>query len=324
MFCGHRGFRESFARYLELQNAAAPLRVRNSAELANNYYNVASLFYELGWGESFHFASRWKNESRAEAIRRVEYQVALILGLGPGQTVLDVGCGIGGPMRNIARFAGCRVLGVNQNEGQVTRCRALNKAYHLADLCEVIQADMLRIPIPDKQMDAAYAIEATVHVPLKDVYTEVYRILKPGGMFYSIEWVLLDRFDEKNPFHFEKRRAIEIGNGIAMLPTIKDVLGAARSSDFEVLHSHIADERKDIPWYAPLLPRLLSVEELRHSLLVQKSSQLLLRLLGFCGFLPREAAAVSGILQAGASGLVQAGQAGIFTPSFCILCRKTG
>jgi len=35
--------------------------------------------------------------------------------------VLDVGCGVGGPLRNIARFTGAKIIGLNNNEFQVRR-----------------------------------------------------------------------------------------------------------------------------------------------------------------------------------------------------------
>lgn len=35
--------------------------------------------------------------------------------------VLDVGCGIGGPMRNICKFTGCDVTGLTLNQYQVDR-----------------------------------------------------------------------------------------------------------------------------------------------------------------------------------------------------------
>lgn len=83
----------------------AGLEGRNSSytTLVNSYYELATLFYEWGWGQSFHFAYQLKGESFKEAIARHEYFLAGRLGVNEGQKVIDVGCGIGGPMRNIAR-----------------------------------------------------------------------------------------------------------------------------------------------------------------------------------------------------------------------------
>ncbi|KAL2478349.1 Cycloartenol-C-24-methyltransferase [Forsythia ovata] len=87
----------------------------------NKYYDLVTSFYEYGWGESFHFAPRWKGESLRESIKRNQHFLALQLGLKPGQKVLDVGCGIGGPLREIARFSSTSVTGLNNNEYQIER-----------------------------------------------------------------------------------------------------------------------------------------------------------------------------------------------------------
>ncbi|TVU41833.1 hypothetical protein EJB05_15388, partial [Eragrostis curvula] len=79
-------------------------RKSNYTDMVNKYYDLATSFYEYGWGESFHFAHRWSGESLRESIKRHEHFLALQLGLKPGMKVLDVGCGIGGPLREIARF----------------------------------------------------------------------------------------------------------------------------------------------------------------------------------------------------------------------------
>ncbi len=62
---------------------------RNSAysKLVNYYYELATLFYEVGWCASFHFAYRLAGESFAESIRRHEYYLAGWLGLKPGAKV---------------------------------------------------------------------------------------------------------------------------------------------------------------------------------------------------------------------------------------------
>ena len=72
----------------------------------------------LGWGQSFHFATKYKGESFEASIARHEYYLASRIGIKKGDVVLDVGCGVGGPLRNIARFTGAKVIGLNNNEFQ--------------------------------------------------------------------------------------------------------------------------------------------------------------------------------------------------------------
>jgi 2-polyprenyl-3-methyl-5-hydroxy-6-metoxy-1,4-benzoquinol methylase len=55
-------------------------------------------------------------ETSKSAIARHEYFLAGRLGVKKGSRVLDCGCGIGGPMRNIARFTRAKITGVTLNE----------------------------------------------------------------------------------------------------------------------------------------------------------------------------------------------------------------
>jgi len=48
---------------------------------------VVTDFYEYGWGHSFHFASRFKDEAFQESLKRSEYFMASKLGLKPGMKV---------------------------------------------------------------------------------------------------------------------------------------------------------------------------------------------------------------------------------------------
>jgi len=162
--------------------------VRNSAyaKLVNSYYELATLFYEVGWGSSFHFSYRMMGESFAEGIRRHEYYLASFLGgLKPGSKVLDVGCGIGGPYRNIARFTGWNITGITLNEHQVQRGNTLNKNQGLAGQCQSVQGDFMKLPFPDASFDGVYAIEATCHAPHR-YYRTYYRIPVYSILCYAV------------------------------------------------------------------------------------------------------------------------------------------
>ena len=101
-------------------------RHRDYAQMVNQYYDLATDFYERGWGQSFHFAPRFEGEAFAASLARHEHYLALRLGLTAGQTALDVGCGVGGPMRAIARFSGASVDGINNNDYQLEKLGRYN------------------------------------------------------------------------------------------------------------------------------------------------------------------------------------------------------
>ena len=60
---------------------------KHSQPIVNIFYNIVTDFYEYGWGDAFHFAARFKNESFKESIARHEYFLALKLNLTPKDKV---------------------------------------------------------------------------------------------------------------------------------------------------------------------------------------------------------------------------------------------
>jgi len=100
-------------------------RESDYATLVDSYYDLATDFYEWGWGSSFHFATRQAHESFRESILRHEHYLAGKLGVKPGEHILDCGCGIGGPARNIHRFSGAKITAVTLNQSQVNRGNVL-------------------------------------------------------------------------------------------------------------------------------------------------------------------------------------------------------
>ena len=145
--------------------------------LVNHYYDLATDFYEFGWGQSFHFAPRLRGESFKESLLRHEYFLADQLSLKPGMQVIDLGCGIGGPMRTLARYSGASFVGLNNNAYQIKRAEA--QSQDIQSLCRFIHGDFMQIPEDDNSYDAAIAIESMPHAPDKTAaFREVFRILR--------------------------------------------------------------------------------------------------------------------------------------------------
>ena len=72
-------------------------------DIAESFYNLATDFYEYGWGDSFHFGFRKQGEPHTIAIQNSQHFVSQKLMVTDMDEVLDMGCGIGGPLRGVVR-----------------------------------------------------------------------------------------------------------------------------------------------------------------------------------------------------------------------------
>ena len=99
-----------------------------------------------------------------------------------------------------------------------------------------------------------YAIEATCHAPtFEGVYGEIFKVLKPGGVFGVYEWVMTDRYDASNPEHRKIAHEIELGDGIPEMRGYDNARQALIKVGFEIENEEDLAEREDyVPWYYPL------------------------------------------------------------------------
>lgn len=67
------------------------------------------------------------------------------MNLRPGMRVLDVGCGVGGPAREIARFADVQIVGLNNNDYQITRAVKATKAAGLQNRITYVAGDFMKL-----------------------------------------------------------------------------------------------------------------------------------------------------------------------------------
>jgi SAM-dependent methyltransferase len=99
-------------------------------------------------------------------------------------TVLDVGCGMGGPGRFLADRFGCSVLGVDLLALRVEAARALTDRTGLADRVTYRVADATHLPVADGVVAQLWMLDVGIHVrDKKALFAEVARALRPGGHF---------------------------------------------------------------------------------------------------------------------------------------------
>jgi len=296
-------------------------------DLVQHFYNLVTDFYEYGWGDCFHFGSRFVGEEFQESLRRMEYYLAAKLGLDESKKALDLGAGVGGPMRNIARFSGAKITGVNISEYQIRVGEKHNKRMHLDHLCEFVQSDFMDLKtIKDSTYDAAYTIEACCHSPDRVVvFSEVFRALKPGGLFAGYDWVMTKNYDPSNAKHVAVKEGIEVGNGLPTLATPTVVLNALTKAGFEIKEARdvqeVAHLPGQVPWYESL-GGSFTISGFRRTKLGRKMTTALVSVLEFLRIAPQGTTKVQNLLNATADDLYDAGKLSIFTPSYYFLAYK--
>ncbi|KAG8760840.1 Delta(24)-sterol C-methyltransferase [Ceratobasidium sp. 428] len=308
-------------------------RVENYKDVINGYYDGATELYEYGWAQSFHFSRFYKGEAFLQSLARHEHYLSSMMNLKPGMRVLDVGCGVGGPAREIARFSDANITGLNNNDFQIGRARKYTEKAGLSQQVQFVKGDFMKLSeqFGEGSFDAVYAIEATVHAPTwEGVYGEIMKVLKPGGIFGVYEWCMTDDWDPSIPEHKDIAHGIEVGDGIPEMRTIKQARQALKNVGFEILHEEdLADRPDPVPWYYPLEGDIWKAQTVWDYVTVWRMSwsgkivtQNTVRLLEMVGLVPKGTYDVGEALKTAADALVRGGQKKLFTPMYLVVSRK--
>lgn len=159
---------------------------------------------EFYWGEHIHlghYGSPPRSKDFLKAKADFVHEMVRWGGLdrlAPGTTLLDVGCGIGGSSRILARDYQLDVTGVTISPQQVKRAQQLTPEGMTA---QFKVDDAMCLSFPDASFDVVWSVEAGPHMPDKQVFArELMRVLKPGGLLVLADWNQRD--DRKVPLNF--------------------------------------------------------------------------------------------------------------------------
>ena len=168
-------------------------RFQSEESVANSYDQwTQDGILEFYWGEHIHlghYGSPPQKKDFLKAKSDFVHEMARWGGLDQlpaGTKVLDVGCGIGGSSRILAKDYGFDVTGVTISEEQVRRAKELTPA----DVDAKFQVDnAMSLSFPDESFDVVWSIETGPHIPDKESFAkELLRVLKPGGRLVVADW----------------------------------------------------------------------------------------------------------------------------------------
>lgn len=141
----------------------------------------------IGWARHYDLFVNLFTLGQMRAVRRKTVDLARI---GPGERVLDVGCGTGDLTLVAASRAGARgeVVGIDASPEMIEVARGKTTRKGAAARFEIALIE--QIPFPDVYFDAVLSSLMLHHLPgdLKQRgLAEVYRVLKPGGRVLVVD-----------------------------------------------------------------------------------------------------------------------------------------
>ncbi|KAL7590785.1 probable tocopherol O-methyltransferase, chloroplastic [Lactuca sativa] len=183
------------------------------------FYDESSGMWENIWGEHMHHgfydtdAVVELSDHRAAQIRMIEQ--SLLFASVPDdpvkkpKTIVDVGCGIGGSSRYLARKYGAECHGITLSPVQAERAQALAATQGLADKVSFQVADALNQPFPDGKFDLVWSMESGEHMPDKLKFvSELARVAAPGATIIIVTWCHRDLLPTEKSLRPEEEKIL--------------------------------------------------------------------------------------------------------------------
>ena len=219
-------------------------RHRDRAAISH-HYDVGNDFYRLVLGDAMTYSCALfpDPDTDLEEAQELKYEhVCRKLGLGPGDRLLDIGCGWGGMVLHAARHHGVDVVGITLSEPQAELARQRVREAGLASQVEIRVQDYREIA--DGPFSAISSIGMFEHVGIervRDYFEQVRELLVPRGRLLNHA---ISRTSGEGPFEtdsfvaryvFPDGHLHEVGRTVSALQNL-----GLECRDVESLREHYA------------------------------------------------------------------------------------
>lgn len=173
------------------------------------HYDDCYWDYRTAWFDNDNLALHYgywdeNTKTHSQALLNKNRIMCEIAGIGPGDHVLDAGCGIGGSSIWLAKNIGCRATGITVSAEQVGHAKRNAKNHGVADKADFQVADFCTTDFPDESFDVVWAVESSCYATDKrDFFREAFRLLRKGGTL-----IACDGYATRREFDAEEWQAV--------------------------------------------------------------------------------------------------------------------
>jgi len=145
----------------------------------NEYYDNMVTMLELIWGDGYMAPGGPGNVARL--LDGIDTQ---------GKRILDIGCGIGGPVFEMAQTHGAEVVGIDLEAPLIDRATQSAKRHGLEDRCTFQAVEVGPLPFDEQSFDIVISSGAFTQIADKSgILGESLRVLRPGGHLRCYDWL---------------------------------------------------------------------------------------------------------------------------------------
>ena len=194
---------------------------------------VSILMSEM-WGGNLHMGYFDRlEETLADAQQRAKHKIAEFLNLAPGNSLIEVACGVGTTAIFLAQQTGAIVHATNISETQLAEARERTAHAGLADRVTFRFGDYHELEAQASSFDSWLCQEALLYAQDRHrVFSEARRVVKPGGRVVFTDLTL------SKALTVQERNALMIDIRAPHLWSLDQYDGFVLSSGFNLIARH--------------------------------------------------------------------------------------
>lgn len=278
-----------------------------------NYYSVLNHLCAIGQVEKMYIPAVMdlsKNIFENQIL--FEKKMTKDLNIKENDKVLDIGCGRGRVAAHIATLSKARVTGFNIDDVQLESAKQFSSLKGLTDQCQFIKANLNEpFPFADASFNALYQIQVLTYAKDKEkLFSELFRVLKPGGKISFLDWVQLDNYDSTNAHHRDLLKRVKPLIGAIDTPTPEEIKSKLAKVGFKVILS------EDISISGHQAPLIEKADKFYKNMQTLVNSMVKLHLL------PKHFKILFDRFTQDGEAFVEADRLGLFTTSFQTIAEK--
>eukprot|EP01038_Epipyxis_sp_PR26KG_P006034 gene6034-8308_t len=204
------------------------IKTRTDDELKSGiakFYDESSSIWLDVWGEDMHHGyyptKDFKDHKKAQVDMidrslKWAYQSDQLPNL---DAFVDVGCGVGGSSRHIAKTYGGKGEGLSLSPYQIMRAKDFTNKANLTDKLNFQVADAMAMPFKANSFDLAWSMESGEHMPNKENFlNELFRVTAPGGRILIVTWCHREFKEGEKSLTAKEQRLLQKINDAYYLP----------------------------------------------------------------------------------------------------------